>query len=854
MNDRSMPKTAVSLFEALDQLGDAAVVIDAAERIVSFNAAAEHLWGLDRLEVVGRAVRECLPELGAAVVRTRAARRVWQLDTPSIEEIAVVRPDGERGIASVGVSQVVSGDVTVYLAIARDVSAEVRWREELQLVSVAADQAERAVIITDSLHRIAYANRPFARLFGYERAEVVGRSVRELLANHLDSAELMDEISPRIETAQLLQHELYVRDAAGRPVWVHAAAKADFDASGRLRYTAITLSDITETKQLHMLQRDVLEAVAKDLPLADVMHLICRRVEALAPRMVCSVLSVDGEGQLHCLAAPSLPSPIVEGIEGVVIGPAVGSCGTAAFRGEPVTVTDIEIDPLWVDFRALVLPHGFKSCWSSPIKLSDGRVAGTFAFYSPDKRGPSAWDEQLVETCLHLCMVAFERHFANERIAELAYSDTLTGLPNRTRLRDRIRERIAGTSGNGAFLFLDIDRFKDVNDTLGHAVGDRLLVEIARRIKSELGPGQVVSRYGGDEFVVLAEPCDADGASGLARRIIERLLAPVVIENMLLPVSASIGISIYPDNGRDEDTLLKHADAAMYEAKAAGGSTFRFFRPEMNAMAQERLVLGAALREAVSRRQLKLHYQPQLDCRTLGLRGVEALARWTHPMFGEVSPARFIALAEECGLIERIGRWALNEACEQLARWQADNIAVPGVSVNLSAVHFRNADLAREVAATLDRHGLAPDMLTIEITEGVIMDDNPVAIETAKAIHALGVKLSLDDFGTGYSSLSYLARLPIDELKIDRSFVKGLDGDRNTQAVVTAVVKIGQSLGLAVVAEGVEQRSQQRFLQTLDCDAVQGYLISPALSANEFAHWYANYSGTQGPFELSGAA
>ena len=626
------------------------------------------------------------------------------------------------------------------------------------------------------------------------------------------------------------------------------------DAAGRLRNTTVVIANITKAKQLQVLQRDVLEAVANDIPLKEVMQLICGRVEALAPRIACSILAIDDNGRLRGLAAPSLPREMTDAFDGLEIGPEVGSCGTAAFRGTPVVVTDIASDPLWAKYRDVVLPHGLKSCWSSPIKLRDGRVAGTFAFYAAEKRGPSAWHEQLVEACLHLCMLAFERHFANERITQLAYSDALTGLPNRTRLRALIRERITGSDSQGAFLFLDIDRFKDVNDTLGHMVGDRLLVEIARRITTQLGPDDVVSRYGGDEFVILAQNCDRERAAELAGHIIEQLLAPVAVESMLLPVSASIGISIYPDDGRDEDALFKYADTAMYQAKAANGGTFRFFRPDMNGMAQERLVLGAALREAVLKHQLRLAYQPQLDCRSGQMRGVEALARWTHPMFGDVSPARFIALAEECGLIESIGQWALNEACGQLASWHEMGLAVPSVSVNLSAVHFRNSALTELISDTLKMHGLAPQMLTIEITEGVIMDDNPVAIETAKAIHGLGVRLSLDDFGTGYSSLSYLARLPIDELKIDRSFISGIDTDKNAQAVVTAVVKIGQSLGLTVVAEGVEQRSQQRFLQALDCDVVQGFLISRALSAEDFEKWYADHLGGGRVLRFPGAA
>ena len=736
-----------------------------------------------------------------------------------------------------------------------DVSSDAAMRDEVRLLSLAANETDRVVMITDGDRRIVYINRAFTERFGHRPADVIGQDGHEVFAGTNAPVEVVDHFERRLANGRAFDEDIFVTDKDGRTVWMQAHVNPILGASGAIQNVVTVLADITESKQMQVLQREVLEAVAGDMPLVEVMNLICRQVEAVAPEIVCSILAVDEEGRLRPLAAPSMPAHVAAAIDGVPIGPKAGSCGTTAWRGEPVVVTDVENDPLWADFKALVLPLGLKACWSSPIKLRDGHVAGTFAFYYRDKRGPSAWHEHIVSACVHLCVVAIERHLAKAHIARLAYYDTLTGLPNRVRLRERIRGLI-GTEdrlGQSAFLFIDIDRFKDVNDTLGHSVGDRLLVEIARRLQTHLGPDDVVSRYGGDEFVIMVADCGAERAGRLANSIIESLLAPVGIENMLLPVSASLGISIYPDDGRDEDNLLKHADTAMYQAKSAGGGAFRFFSPEMNSVAQERLVLGAALREAITRGQLRLHYQPQIDCRDGSLRGVEALARWAHPVFGDVSPARFIALAEECGLIEAIGQWALNEGCRQLAAWRRQGLDLRSISVNLSAIHFRNRELVGLVAAALRRHKLKPSMLTIEITEGVMMDDNPATIETAKAIHALGVNLSLDDFGTGYSSLSHLARLPIDELKIDRSFMHELEGSKNTQAVVTAVIKIGQSLGLTVVAEGVETAAQRQFLLALDCDVLQGFLFSRALAPDDFATWITQWVAPK-PMRLSGAA
>jgi diguanylate cyclase (GGDEF)-like protein/PAS domain S-box-containing protein len=851
MNERVATDAEGILIAALEQVADAVVVVDTTDCVVLFNAAAERLWGSDRTQILGQPVRQCLPQLvggGLAAVRRQPAM------PSTTSEIQIHRVDGTQAVAAASVSRLKLGDRTVFSVIARDITGEARNRGELHLLSLASDETDRVVVITDADRKVVYVNRAFTEMFGFERHEVIGRSSRDVFASRAMATDVFTRLRHRVDAAKPFHEELNVRDKAGRNIWVHIAVNPVLDEQGGIVNTVAVISNITEGKQLQLLQRDVLEAVAGDLLLPDVMQLICERVEAVAPGVICSVLAVEN-GLLRPLAAPSMPPEVGAAIDGLAIGPKVGSCGTAAWRGEPVTVTDIDTDPLWDDFRALVLPLGLHACWSSPIKLRDGTIAGTFAFYFREHQGPTAWHEQIVATCVHLCVLAIERQAAKDHIARLAFFDTLTGLPNRVRLRDIIRERIAcDPERRTACLFLDLDRFKDVNDTLGHSMGDRLLVEIARRLQRQLRPQDVVSRYGGDEFVLVISDCDHAGGGQLAGKLIDSLLAPVVIDNMLLPVSASIGICVYPADGRDEDTLLKHADTAMYEAKSAGGSAYRFFRPEMNGLAQERLVLGAALREAIVKRQLRLHYQPQIDCSTGALCGAEALARWTHPIFGEVAPSRFIPLAEACGLIEAIGQWALSEACGQLAAWHRAGIKVPTLSVNLSAVHFRNVNLTPLIAQTLERHGLKPEMLTVEITEGVIMDDNPVALETAKAIHELGVRLSLDDFGTGYSSLSYLARLPIDELKIDRSFMKDLDNDRNAQAVVTAVVKIGQSLGVTVVAEGVEARSQQRFLEVLKCDVLQGYLISRALSADDFERWYANYAGANRVLQFPGAA
>jgi EAL domain-containing protein (putative c-di-GMP-specific phosphodiesterase class I) len=345
--------------------------------------------------------------------------------------------------------------------------------------------------------------------------------------------------------------------------------------------------------------------------------------------------------------------------------------------------------------------------------------------------------------------------------------------------------------------------------------------------------------------VIVLPNCDAGRASLIASNITEALALPLRLGNRQVPVSASMGVSIYPDNATDIDTLMQQADAAMYKAKQAGRSTHRFFSADMNRLAEQRLIHSAALRRAIANDALKLHYQPQTRTIDGALYGVEALARWCDPVLGEVSPSKFIPLAEEGGLIEQIGLWSIREACRQMAAWRDAGVDVPCVSVNLSPINFQNANLAAVVAETIAGNDLPPEALMLEITEGVIMNERSAAIETMNAIRELGVGLSLDDFGTGYSSLSRLAHLPIRELKIDRSFMRDIESDASALAIATAVVRVGQSLKMTVVAEGVETEGQCNLLTELGCDVVQGFLYAPALSPDAFERWLVDHAAAQ---------
>jgi diguanylate cyclase (GGDEF)-like protein/PAS domain S-box-containing protein len=451
--------------------------------------------------------------------------------------------------------------------------------------------------------------------------------------------------------------------------------------------------------------------------------------------------------------------------------------------------------------------------------------------------------QELSRTVAALELKIAEQQAAEARAERLALFDGLTGLPNRHLLADRASQAIDIARRNDeplAVLFLDLDHFKNVNDTLGHRVGDALLTQLAARLRGAVREQDTVARMGGDEFVLVLPLTDVAGAAHLATKLMALASAPFQVDRQELTVTPSMGIAMFPTDGDDFDTLCKCADAAMYRAKKDGRNAYRFFTSEMQAQSARALLLENGLRRALERRQLSLHYQPQLSLDPDGearIVGAEALLRWQHPELGWVSPAEFIPVAEASGLILPIGEWVLREAVSQLRRW--DDAGLPGLSmaVNLSAVQFRHADLPELVERVLSELGVPAERLELELTEGAAMDDPAVAITVMNELHARGVRLSIDDFGTGYSSLSYLKKFRVGKLKIDQSFVRDLTEDSEDRAIVDAVIRMAAALGLQTLAEGVETEGQLAFLRRHGCQAVQGYLFSRPLPAEAFAEF-----------------
>lgn len=445
--------------------------------------------------------------------------------------------------------------------------------------------------------------------------------------------------------------------------------------------------------------------------------------------------------------------------------------------------------------------------------------------------------QELSRTVKELEQKAAEQQAAEAHIQRLAHFDALTGLPNRLLLGDRCQHalRMAHRSHHQvALMFLDLDHFKNINDSLGHRIGDAVLMELAARLIETVREQDTVSRLGGDEFILLLPDTDAAGAAQVAEKLLQAALRPFQIEQHELTVTPSIGIALYPKDGDDLDALSKCADAAMYRAKEDGRNNYRFFTPEIQAYSDRALQLDNALRRALERNQFTLHFQPQISMATGQTVGAEALLRWNHPELGTVSPAEFIPVAESSGLILPIGEWVIRTAVTQLAHWISRGMAPITMAVNLSAVQFRHANLPQLVTSILAQAGLSPQLLELELTEGVAMTNPLGAIAVMHDLHQRGVRMSIDDFGTGYSSLSYLKRFQVYKLKIDQSFVRDITEDPDDRAIVGAIISMASSLGLKTIAEGVETEGQLAFLRARGCTEAQGYYFSKPLNAEAF--------------------
>ena len=561
------------------------------------------------------------------------------------------------------------------------------------------------------------------------------------------------------------------------------------------------------TEQLERERGRILEMAGRNEPLLEILQVLVSVMEKQLPGSVACITTIQ-DGRLRDVVSPNLPALFLEATYPV---------------GEIVHY----VDPL--TRRKEALSHGLVDYWTQEIFSSPGTLIGSVDVYMDKRALLGEAPPTLLEGFAKLTSIVIQHHEMFEQLKFLAMCDSLTDLPNRRVFQDRLQQAILRAQRENekvAVLLIDLDRFKQVNDLLGHRVGDALLREVAQRAGSCLRKSDTLARIGGDEFTVLLSPVESvEGAERALRRIVQALRAPLTILDHKITVSASIGLSVYPEHGEDPATLVRNADLAMYHAKRRGKNGWQTYMPELGAALLQKMSIEKALERAIENGELELLYQAQTDLKRR-LTGAEALLRWNNPELGQVAPLTFIPLAEESGLIVPVGAWVLEQACSQAAAWIKAGFPIGRIAVNISARQLGQAGFMDGVRSALDHSGLRPDCLELELTESVLMHNLGDCMSSLQDLRDLGVSVAIDDFGTGYSSLSYLQKLPVSRVKIDQSFVQGItDHSQETLPLIRAIVDLAHGLGLTVIAEGVETERQLDALSTVGCDLVQGYLI-----------------------------
>jgi diguanylate cyclase (GGDEF)-like protein len=595
----------------------------------------------------------------------------------------------------------------------------------------------------------------------------------------------------------------------------------------------LATKEAERVQQLVASHNRVHDLIAGAAPLRDVLTEVLESIERHDPSIKASVLMLDpASSALHSGVGPSLPPDYLAAIDGVVIGPNVGTCGSAAWSGRLTVTENIAGDPKWAPIRHLARGAGLAHCWSMPIKAAGGEVLGTLAFYGREPRLPLPEHLALLQDWARVAGIAIERRQSLDRLTHDARHDGLTGLPNRTAVFEELDAAIQRVeqAGMAAVLFVDLDGLKALNDTLGHNRADEMIREMGERLSAAIGTNDFVGRFGGDEFVVISEGLgDPEEAAQLGRGLLDAISQPLSGVDSVV-VTASIGIALVRSNAVDAGEAIRESDSAMYAAKRSGRDRCAFFEGDQRVRTGRRLLLAQELRGAEIRGELQLVFQPVVALTSLEIVGVETLLRWLSPTFGEVSPAEFIPIAEDTGTIVPIGAWVLRESCETMARISEAGHRME-LEVNVSARQVSDPEFALWVRQILAHAEFPADLLGLAISETALVRPNALTTRNLRELDSLGIRIALDHFGTGYSSLSWLKQHPFGAIKIDRSFISGLPTNSDDQAIVAAVIGIAKALGCIVTAEGVETEQQLAALQTLDCERAQGFLLAEPVPA-----------------------
>lgn len=743
--------------------------------------------------------------------------------------------------------------------ISERVQTEVRLKTSLSMLGATLESTADGILVTDRFGGVVRFNQRYVEMWEIPEQVIASGDHNQALAVVLDQLTeprpFLDKMrcardNPMAPAVEIKSEILELKDGQtfelnSRPQWV------DEESTGWVW----SFHDITERMRAEAMlagEKRVLQMVVNGALLPEVLGVLTRNIEDQSKKMFCSILTPDKQGAklLHA-PATNLPKTFIEAADRMSTSQLLLAFTDGVKNGDTSALADMENAPPWTPYRELAQSHGLWASRATPIVSSNNLLLGVVASYYREPRPPDPQDLELIGIAANIARIAIERKEAEERLDYLAHYDPLTSLPNRALFRDRLTQALARADRGGrlaALMFLDLDRFKTINDTLGHDIGDLLLKTVAHRLRRCVRDEDTVARLGGDEFtVILEELAGIEDAGIVAKKIIEALAPPFVLDGHEVFVTPSIGITVYPLDSNDLDNLLKNADAAMYRVKEEGRNNYQFYTAEMNARTLERLALENNLRHALERNEFVLYYQPKVDLIKGQIVGMEALMRWIHPTRGIVSPTEFIPLLEETGMIIPVGEWLLRTACRQNNAWQNAGFPHLRMAVNLSARQFQQNDLVHSVSRVLEETGLAADYLELEITESLLMQNPENATDILNKINALGVvRIDIDDFGTGYSSLSYLKRFPISTVKIDASFVHGIPDDLEDVAIVVAVIAMSHSLHLKVIAEGVENEKQLTFLREHNCDELQGYVFSPPLPPAEFEQLLRKNAGIKG--------
>ncbi|WP_048852503.1 EAL domain-containing protein [Komagataeibacter europaeus] len=832
VKDAIMPDITRISSPLLEKLPMAVMMADVSGRIVFVygNPRACALTGYNATDLAETRLGRLFPD--------RAVDATATLAMPTTQDgCTTLRRKNGLGMPVRLYRESISWDGGLYELVALlDRTEEEQTREDAEISALIVQATDRGILVLDPQCRITHTNRALTDLLGMEPAALHDAPFGTLLSGGESDIATLRQFRRNLARRTGFEQDIHTRGKQGKDLWLRCAVTPHYGADGQLADIIVILHDITHDQQLRELQRDVVEALTDQLSLREMLDFMCRRIELIAPDCMAVVMLGTG-GVLRTGGHGALPMPVLQAFDGLEASTAGGACGTAIVTAQDVVVPDFTTETCWPALRDVAGQHGIVAEWAVPIILRNGDVAGSFSLYFRAPGQPGAWHRRIVGACVHLAMLAIEQQRSRDSIIRLSYTDRLTSLPNRMWLNRRMQELSTRPSTAPlSIMVIDLDRFRKIVQALGQGRADQLLLELATRLRNGMVGRDVLVRTEGDEFVVLTEE-NAPDVTLLAERIIHNLEEPFTVDGIPVSISGSIGISTHHGEGQDVEESLRQAYTALAQAKKAGRCCYRFFHPSMNRQADDHVILASALREAIADNRLTLVYQPQVNLHTGELHGVEALSRWDDPVLGMVSPGRFIPVAEETGQIRALGVWSLRVACEQMAEWIAHDIPVPTVSVNLSAIQFQDPDLVSQLATILHQTGVPPERLIVELTETAMIENFDQTVNTATAIRNLGIGLSMDDFGTGYSSLSNLASLPISEVKIDRSFMNGFGSTGNVRQVVTAIIRIGHTLGMPVIAEGVEEAAQCAQLRDIDCDVIQGYYFGRPMNTASLDAW-----------------